>query len=84
MIEAFKKQNKPDGKRVTGKIVCKVAATRLLNRALQIRKEHAGSLLKTTRTVQGMTTADSKDFGEGCHMATTEPYFMIQLISMSK
>ena len=45
MIEAFKKQNKPDGKRVTGRIVCEVAAKRLLNKALQMCKEHAGSLL---------------------------------------
>ena len=26
LIKAFKKQNKPDGKRVTGKVVCKIAA----------------------------------------------------------
>ena len=77
LIKAFKKLNKPDGKRVTGKVVCKIAAKRLLNKSLQMRKEHAGSLLKTTRTIQGMTITESKDFGEGCHMATTEPYFYV-------
>ena len=47
----------------------------LLNKALQMRKEHAGSLLKTTRTIQGMTIGEKKDFGVGCHMASTEPFF---------
>ena len=59
---------------MTSTVVCKIAAKRLLSKALQLRKEHAGSLLKTTKTVQGMVIAE-KDFGEGCHMATTEPYF---------
>ena len=64
-----------DGKRVTRKVVCKIVAKRLLNKALQMRKEHAGSLLKTTRTIQGMTIGEKKDFGVGCHMASTEPFF---------
>ena len=75
LIKAFKKQSKPDGKRITGKVVCKIAAKRLLNKALQMRKEHAGSLLKTTRTIQGMIIGEKKDFGVGCHMASTEPFF---------
>ena len=40
-----------------------------------MHKEHAGSLLTITRTVQGIQICDKKDFGEGCHMALTEPYF---------
>ena len=40
-----------------------------------MRKEHAGSLLRIARTVQGIQICDKKDFGEGCHMASTEPYF---------
>ena len=75
LIKAFKKQSEPDGKRVTGKVVCKIAAKRLLNKAVQMRKEHAGSLLKTTRTIQGMTIGEKKDFGVGCHMASIEPFF---------
>ena len=57
------------------KAVSKIAAKRLLNKALQIRKEHVGSLLKTTRTSQSMQICDRKDFSEGCHMASTEPCF---------
>ena len=62
-------------KRVTGKAFCSVAAKRLLNKALQVRKEHAGSLLKTVRTVQSMQINGAEDFGKGCHTASTEPYF---------
>ena len=47
-------------------------------------KEHAGSLLKTTRTIQGMTIGEKKDFGVGCHMAPPNPSFTILLTSMSK
>ena len=74
LIKAFKQQQTVV-KRVTGKEVCKIAAKRLLNKALQMRKEHAGSLLKTVRTVQSMQISDAEDFGEGCHTASTEPYF---------
>ena len=62
-------------KRVTGKAVSRIAAKRLLNVALQLCKEHAGSLLKTTRTIQSMQICDRKDFRQGCHLASTEPYF---------
>ena len=74
LITAYKKQQ-PLVKRVTGKAVCTIAAKRLLNKALQVRKEHAGSLLKTIRTVQSMQISGADDFGDGCHTASTEPYF---------
>ena len=71
---AYKKQQ-PLAKRVTGKAVCTIATKRLLNKALQVRKEHAGSLLKTVRTVQSMQISGADDFGEGCHTASTKLYF---------
>ena len=75
LIKAFKKQQ-TGIKKVTGRAVCKVAANKLGNKALQARKEHAGSLLKTVRTVQRMQISNAEDFGEeGCHTASTEPYF---------
>ena len=55
--------------------MCTVAAKKLLNKALQIRREHAGSLLQAARLVQSMELTDKNDFGEGCHMASTEPFF---------
>ena len=55
--------------------MCRVAAKNLLNKALQIRREHAGSLLQAARLVQSMELTDKNDFGNGCHMASTEPFF---------
>ena len=75
LIKTFKELNDGHTRRVTGKAVSRVATKKLLNVALQLRKEHAGSLLRITRTVQGIQICDEKDFGEGCHMASTEPYF---------
>ena len=37
--------------------------------------EHAGSLLQAARLVQSMELTDKNDFGDGCHMASTEPFF---------
>ena len=55
--------------------MCRVAAKKLLNKALQICREHAGSLLQAARLVQSMELTDKNDFGDGCHMASTEPFF---------
>ena len=55
--------------------LCKIAAKRLVNKALQLRKEHAGVLLKTARAVNGLNITVRDDFGEGCHTASSEPYF---------
>ena len=55
--------------------VCKIAAKRLCNKALQLRKEHAGALLKTTRAVRSLDIQGRDDFGEGCHTASSEPYY---------
>ena len=55
--------------------MCRVAAKKLLNKALQIRRDHAGSLLQAARLVQSMDLTDKNDFGDSCHMASTEPFF---------
>ena len=60
---------------VSGRAMCRVAAKKLLNKALQICREHAGSLLQAARLVQTMELTDKNDFGAGCHMASTEPFF---------
>ena len=53
--------------------MCRVAAKKLLNKALQICREHVGSLLQAARLVQSMELTDKNDFS--CHMASTEPFF---------
>ena len=75
---AFKKQEGSLAKqmsRVLGRTVCSVAGTRLLNKALQLCKEHAGCLLKTTRVINAIQITGSEDFGVGCHTASSEPCF---------
>ena len=76
LITAYKKKKIQSLiNKVTGKAVCTIAAKRLLNKVLQVRKEHAGSLLKVIRTIQSMQIKGAEDFGEGNHTASTEPYF---------
>ena len=57
------------------KTVCMIAAKRLRNKALQLRKQHVGTLLKTTRAVQKLKIKGPDDFGEGCHTIASEPYY---------
>ena len=74
LMKAFKKQYKSAAKRkVMIEAVCRIAAKRLLNKALQLRKEHAGALLKTTRAVNSLNIKGRDDFGEECHTASSEP-----------
>ena len=74
LIKAFKKQHESLVKQ-THRVVGRLGANRLLNKALQMRKEQAGSLLKTTRSIQSLQMRGSEDFGGGCHTAATEPYY---------
>ncbi len=73
LVQAFKKTHVGVANRMSrllGRTACRIAAMRLLNKALQMRKEHAGSLLKSTR----LQIKGSEDFGVGCHTASSEPY----------
>ena len=78
LVEAFKKQSKTTAKQLPKsmvKTVCLIAAKRLCYKALQIRKEHVGTLLKTTRAVQNLKIKGRDAFGEGCHTVASEPYY---------
>ena len=55
------------------KTVGLIAAKKLCNKALKLRKEHVGTLLKTTRAVQKLTMKGRDDFGEGCHTTGSAP-----------
>ena len=55
------------------KVMCRVAAKKLLNKALQICREHAGSLLQAARLVQSMELTDKSDFSDGFHIFNTCP-----------
>ena len=73
--DSFPKMHINDKINVSIKAMCRVAAKKLFNKALQIRREHAGSLLQAARLVQSMELTDKNEFGEGCHKASTEPFF---------
>ena len=78
LVGAFKKQSKSGAKRLPRsmvKTVCLIAAKRLCNKALQLHKEHVGTLLKTTRAVQNLNIKSRDDFGKGCHTTASEPYY---------
>ena len=78
LIKALKKQHETEADQargVLGKTACRLAAKRLLNKALQVRKEHAGCLLKMARSIQSLQIKGKNDFGESSHTASTEPYF---------
>ena len=76
LIEVLKKQHKTlaeQARGVLGKTACRLAGKRLLNKALQVCKEHAGCLLKMARSIQSLQIKGQKDFGETSHTASTEP-----------
>ncbi len=78
LVQAFKKTHQGVANRVPrllGRTACRIAAKRLLNKALQMCKEHAGSLLKSTKLIKSLEIKGSEDFGVGCHTASSEPYF---------
>ena len=75
LSDSFPKMHINDNIYISVKAMCKVAAKKLLNKALQICRERAVSLLQAARLVQSMELTDKNDFGDGCHMASTEPFF---------
>ena len=77
LIKVLKEQDKTLAEQahgVLGKTACRLPAKRLLNKALQVRKEHAGSSLKMARSIQSLNIRGKQDFGESSHTASTEPY----------
>ena len=79
LTEAFKKLHESVAKhvrihRVLAWTVCRLAARRMLNKTLQMRKEHVGSSLKSIRSIKSIQITQTEDFGKGCHSASSEPY----------
>ena len=63
--------SKAQGKRAS----CSIAANRVVNKVLKLRKQYAGILLKALRVISKLTITEESDFGEGLHSAHTEPFF---------
>ena len=78
LIKDYKKQHPDLAKRMSramSQAVCKIAAKKVLNKALQLRKENVGSLLKNIRLIKCLDIKENEDFGEGVHSAASEPYY---------
>ena len=67
---------------VKRKAVCGLAAKRLVDKALQVRKEHAGLLLKTIRTIQSMQIKELKISMRVVIQLQLNHTFMIQVTCM--
>ena len=79
LIQAFQHQHQDVASEMT-KDTCKraassIAATRLVYKALQVRKYFAGTLLKAVRSITKIDINQLADFGEGMHCAHSEPFF---------
>ena len=55
--------------------IASIAAKRLVNRVLRLRKLYAGSLLKSIRSITKIEITEKGDIGEGLHCAHSEPFF---------
>ena len=76
MRRGFERQYKIAAKtfpRVMIKTVYRIAAQRLLSEALQLCKEHADALIKTTRRTNSLDIKGPDDFAEEHHPASYEP-----------
>ena len=49
------------------KAVCKITATKLLDKVFQKRRKQAGMLLVTCRSIKRMVITNQSDFGDGLH-----------------
>lgn len=68
---AFEKMNKCSRTAA----IAQEAAHRLIAKALQIRKQYVGLLLKTVKHVCRLHIKGQCDFGEGLHSVRSEPYY---------
>ena len=77
--QSFQQNNESIAKEMSSvmckKAVATIAAKRLVNKVLQLRKHYAGSLLGAIRSINKLNIANKDDFGEGLHSALSEPYF---------
>ena len=87
LFKAYKREHADLAKRMSkgmSKAVCKIAAKKILNKTLQMRKEYVGSLLKAIRLIKRLDIKVKEDFGEGCHTTSSEPYYYDEAYQLIK
>ena len=55
--------------------ISNLAAQRVVCKAIQVRKQYVGALLKAVRYINALKIKEMADFGEGLHSAHSKPYF---------
>ena len=63
---------------------CRCAATKLINFAIEQRQEQVTEFFKAIYKVKNCEAASLTDFGDGCHVASGEPYFYETAYKYSK
>ena len=63
---------------------CRYAATKLINYAIEQRQEQVTEFFKAIYKVKNCEAASLTDFGDGCHVASGEPYFYETAYKYSK
>ena len=53
-----------------------LAAQRLVNRGIQLRKQYVSALLKAVKKIYELDNKTHHDFGEGVHSVRSEPIIM--------
>ena len=87
LFKTYKKEHVDLAKRMSkgmSKAIWKIAAKKILNKTLQMRKEHVGSLLKAIRLIKRPDIKVKEDFGEGCHTTSSEPYYYDEAYQLIK
>ena len=87
LFKAYKREHADLAKRMSkgmSKAVCKIAAKKILNKTLQMRKEYVGSLLKAIRLIKRLDIKVKEDFEGGCHTTPSEPYYYDEAYQLIK
>ena len=85
LLHAFRSSRKPLADKVKPSKLCNavsnIAARKLLNKVLKVRKQSVGELLSCIRSVTVLKIS-TEDFGESRHTASSEPFFYDQSYAM--
>ena len=83
LFQAYKKERRFMSKGMS-KAVCKIAAKKILNKTLQMRKEYIWSLLKAIRLIKRLDIKVKEDAGEGFHTTSSDPYYYDEAYQLIK
>ena len=79
LIVAFKKLQKDvdteASRPLLADIACTMASSRLISKAMQLRRENVKELVKSRKSIFSIQLTRKSDLGESIHSASTEPYF---------